>query len=422
MNEPSWHRPKTGLRTPAGPVLAVMAVAVGTGALAGLAGAGFIWLLEVFTEGVWTTLPESLPAGLSRWWVVAVPVAGGVLVGLGQRHLGNHPKPLSHLVDAWRSGGGMRSSDTPAAAANSFSALVAGGPLGVESALVGVIGGVGAWAGDRIGAAGRVLRQAWGVGQEPELPWSFRRLPPWLAAMAGILAFRAAPFGSLHFGVELPDAGGRLTTLDALTAFGVALLVVGPVGWLHRLVVAAEEQHLFARAPVLLGSAAGLAVGVLALGSDLVLFSGQAGLNRLGDIGTFELAYAAVAKATALVLVYLGGWRGGPMFPLWFIAAATGMLASDLVGLEPSMAVVGGMATVGVVFLRGQVAGAVLLTMLVAPFSLFGPVVVATVGAAAGWALMGPAAVAPSLPPDGHPGAGQRQDDEGGGSGDGPDR
>ena len=407
-------------RRPLAPVLGVLGVAVVTGSLAGAAGAAFIWLVDAGIELVWDRLPDALDAG--TWWIVAAPVIGGVLVGLGQRFLGNHPAPISEYTKAWRSGGGIDAADTPASFANSLSALVFGGPLGFEAALTGVVGGVGAWAGDSIGRAGHLLRQSWGWEQVDQLPATLRRLPPWLAALSGVLTFRWLPFGSLHFGVDLPDVDTTLSAPEALSAFAAGAILAIPVAWLLYAVSRSEHASFFRRSPIMIAMAGGLVVGVLALGSDLVLFSGQGGLGRIADTPTAELAYAAAAKALALIVVYLAGWRGGPIFPLWFAAAAWGTAAARGLGLDGLTLAVACLTTVGVVFFRGKVLAGILLTMLIVPFSAFGAVIVGAVGSAVGFGLAEQAGLVPSLPPDGEAGTGHQEGDERGGTSDGPER
>lgn len=406
-------------RAPLAPVLAVVAVAVGTGAIAGAVGAAFIWVVDVGIDLLWDRLPASIDAGW--WWVVAVPVAGGAFVGLGQRFLGNHPAPIRHYVAAWRSGGGIDAKDTPASLANSLSALVFGGPLGFEAALTGVVGGVGAWAGDSIGRAGHLLRQSWGWERVEQLPPALRKLPPWLAALAGVLTFRWLPFGSLHFGVEIPEPDTASSIVDALSAFGTAAVLAVPVAWLLVAVARSEEATLFRRSPIAIAVGGGLVVGLLALGSDLVLFSGQAGLGVIAETSTAELAYAGLAKAVALVVVYMAGWRGGPIFPLWFVAASLGAVAARGIGLDGLPVAVAAVATVGVAFFRGKVVPGVLLTMILVPFSAFGAVIAGAVGAATGLAVAGSAGLVPSVAPDGQAGPGHQERDEGGGTGDRPE-
>ncbi len=82
-------------------VVQLFVAAVLGGAVAGIVSACFIWTVERGVELVWVDLPERLDlAPFDSWWLVAVPVIGGVLVGLGQRFIGDLPMPIVTGQDA----------------------------------------------------------------------------------------------------------------------------------------------------------------------------------------------------------------------------------------------------------------------------------------------------------------------------------
>ncbi|MEL7209615.1 MAG: hypothetical protein AAGK32_15495, partial [Actinomycetota bacterium] len=142
---------------------ALLLTAVVTGALAGVVTAAFIWCYEEGLDLLWTELPDQLGVDPFRsWWLPAVLVVGGVLVGLGQRYIGDLPIPIDEAMDRWRSGGRIEPSTVPGSAVNSVVVLVSGGPVGFEAALTGIIGGAAAWASDRMASVGRLVRVAWG--------------------------------------------------------------------------------------------------------------------------------------------------------------------------------------------------------------------------------------------------------------------
>ncbi len=405
------------------PGLALLATALGTGVAVGAFSAGFIWLIGWLTDLVWVALPDRLGVdGFDWWWVVAAPVAGGLLAGLGQRFLGFHPAPLHEAVSAWRSGGGIDAATTGPSLVNALPSLVFGGPLGFEAALVGVVGGFGAWAGDRIGRVGEMTKACLGLSPDEALPRAWKSSPAWLAAIVGVLTFRALPFGSLHFGVDLPELSSGFDLGAGLLALGLGSVFVLPatltlVG-VHRL----EELRPFRRAPELFGMAAGLALGLAALGSDLVLFSGQHGIAEIAGADNGELIYAAVAKLVLLLVVIAAGWRGGPVFPIWFSIAALTTIAGSWADVDVAVPLAAGLAAVSVAFLGGKAVGGVLLTMLVAPFSLFGPILVGAVGAAAGFALFGSLGWLGSASEDRQAGTRETEHEDADGTGEGAPR
>ena len=95
---------------------------------------------------------------------------------------------------------------------------------------------------------------------------------------------------------------------------------------------------------------AGLAVAfseITGKGTDEILFSGQDQLPGLvSAAGTYSVGALALVvgfKGIAYSLS-LGSFRGGPTFPVMFIGAAAGIMASHLPGFHITAAVAVGMA------------------------------------------------------------------------------
>jgi H+/Cl- antiporter ClcA len=167
-------------------LVALLVTALVTGAFVGFVAASFIWLIEEGTAFVWGELPEAIGVDpFESWWIIAVPIVGGLLVGAGQIVLGNYPRPLEEAIASWKEGGHIEPQVAPKTAVNSLFALLAGGPVGFEAALVGVIGGTGTWVCERITSVGGLVRQAWGAERIEGVSDTVRHLPYWLAATSG---------------------------------------------------------------------------------------------------------------------------------------------------------------------------------------------------------------------------------------------
>ncbi len=302
-----------------GSAAALFGVAIVGGALAALITASFIWLYETGLDLVWDVLPARVGVDpYSSWWPFAILIGGGLLVGLGQRLLGNYPESIEKVVDKWKSHERVEPKTIPATMVNSLLALIAGGPVGFEAALAGLLGGSATWIGDRIQAVRRFVRRAFSADDDESLPAALRQLPYWLAAVAGLITYRWLPFGQLDTGFRFDTFDGDLNVTTVLVSFGFAAIVSVPIAWAAHLANRAEDAARFRGAPLPFAMVAGLMFALLAMPTHLVLFSGQTGYQSLPELGYGTLAYLVVAKWVALVIALGAGWRGGPVFPLFF--------------------------------------------------------------------------------------------------------
>lgn len=367
----------------AGSTLFLLAAAIVGGAVAATAGAAFIWVFETLIELVWVDLPAELGVDPYRsWYLFAVPVIGGVLVGLGQMLFGNYPRPLGETIALWRSGGQIDPKTVPATVYNSLATLVAGGPVGFEAALTGLIGGIASWTADRVGAARSLVRQAWGAEAVDAHHGLVHNMPYWLAAISGLFVFRWLPFGDFDLGFRFSDFDGHIGVAEGLVSFGYAFVVAIPVGWAMAVVGRAETATFFQRSPIAIAVSGGLVFAAMAWISEFVLFSGQQDMQRLVTLGNAELTYVAVAKWAALVIALFAGWRGGPVFPMFTAVAALAVVVDAIFEIGPNLIMVAGIAAVGVVLARGSIAMAFVLTLYAVPLTYSGVILVGCAGAA----------------------------------------
>ena len=369
-------------------------IGAGGGALA----AAYYYLLQGALFVVWDVI-----AGVGP--VLVVTALGGLLVGLSLRYLGV-PGEIAAVVDnIHMRRGRIDIRQTPSMVVTSLLSISFGGSAGPEAPLVQIIGSLGSWLGDRLRLLGHLVRTLTFCG---------------MAAALG--AFFGAPLGGALFALEIPHRRGMEyyealipSLLSAFLSFevfralvpghtvlypfrevqeatlltvglGIALGVVGAgMGFafiaLFRAVGGA--LHRFEGHRVLLATAGGLSLGVLA---SLVPDSLPTGLLFWGEYQTRDLLLAADAMAesligpaaiTLLLLLALGkalaialtlhtGFRGGFIFPLFFIGAAAGMalwIASG--GRVPlSIATLCLMAALNVAVTRTPISTTVILTTL----------------------------------------------------------
>lgn len=360
-------------------VMVVLALAVGV--VLGVLTKAALWLYEFVVDLVWHWLPEQFGlAGDTFLFMALVLVVGGILVGIGQLLLGYLPRPLEDTVQEVSEGRGVDYRSIPSVLANTLPALGAGAPLGPESGLIAVIGGIYFWLKERMDdSATRAFRSLTG-NEEGEVSRPWRLAPSLIAGLTVIAVFRTLSDGADLSAVPAVGDEGAVGVLLLALATGVLAGLVGIVA--RRLESGARALRLFDRIPLLAAPLGGLLVAVLALPSTLVLFSGAEEMSALfaGDADPLELLYAGGAKLAAMVVVIAAGWKGGTVFPLMFIGAALAVGVAGIAGLDPAVMYAAAVAGVVAGHLRSLALG-VVVALLVVPGSLL---LVLIVGAAGG--------------------------------------
>jgi len=358
----------------------MVVLAVGVGFVLGVLTKAVLWLYARLIELVWQWLPDQLGLDANAFIFLAVVlVLGGVVVGLGQRALGYLPKPLEETTADIAAGKGIDYRTIPAVLGNTVPALGAGAPLGPESGLIAVIGGIYFWLKERMDAsATHAFRVISGRSDgEASKPWQFA--PTLIAGITVMAVFHWLPGGSdTSFVPEVGDAS-EVGVLILALATGILGGVLGIAA--RRLEARARALQLFKARPLISAPIAGLAVAVLAIPSSLVLFSGTEGLTELftGEADAGELLYAGGAKFVAMLLVLAGGWKGGTIFPTMFIAGALAVGVADLAGLDSAVLYAAAIAGAVAGHLRSVALGAI-ISLLVVPPALLVTLVLGALG------------------------------------------
>ncbi len=381
-------------------ILALVAVSIAAGAVVGLVGASFLWAIDELIRLVWIDLSDALGVDdpTRSWYLFAVPLVGGLLVGLGQMLLGNYPEAIERVLARWKAGGEVDPKTIGPATINSFSAIVMGGPVGFEAALTGILGGLATLVGRTIRGVGPLLRQAWGSERVENVPKVIHNLPYWLAGIAGLLTYKWLPFGKIAVDFRFDAASkGDLGVNDALIAVLFAAAVAIPAAWAIQVASKAENATFYRRSPVLVAMAGGLLFAVLALGNEYVLFSGQQGIQHLQGESTAELLYLAVAKWAAMCIAFFCGWRGGPIFPTFIAVASLAEVFDGIAGVSGDIIMVSGIAAVSAVVFKGRIAGAFILSLYVVPLTYGIVTLIGAVSATVALALVRPVGGVPEV-------------------------
>jgi H+/Cl- antiporter ClcA len=338
----------------------------------------YVGSVNVVTDVIWDDLYAW--TGLPRpVFVLVIPIIGGLIVGLIIRFAPGRggPEPAAgHGLggDAHESAGYL-----PGVVVASLVSLVAGASLGPEGPLVTIVGGLATLTAVRLrlpaeasrlmtisgissltsGVFGSPLAAGLLLAETAPLAGLelYRRIIPALAAgTVGYFLFAAIVGTTLH-----PLFPGASDLGLAAFATALALGIVGGFAGLayielfHRLrtLVAALDGY-----PILKATLGGAVVGVVAVViGELTLFSGEHQVDdvvaQAGTLGVSGLGLLLVGKVVVALVSLVSGFRGGRIFPIMFLGAVLGLIASELVpGVSQPVAVAAGMGALGVSSLR----------------------------------------------------------------------
>jgi hypothetical protein len=166
-----------------------------------------------------------------------------------------------------------------------------------------------------------------------------------------------------------PDPGNFAWSIALAIAIATGAHVIMRGGLMTYRVVSPRALRLLPLVGLVIAGLAILFSEITGKGTDEILFSGQDQLPGLvSAAGTYSVGALALVvglKGIAYSLS-LGSFRGGPTFPILFIGAAAGIMASHLPGFELTAAVAVGMGAGVASVLRLPLTGVVTATVLTA--------------------------------------------------------
>ena len=377
---------------------------IGWAAVIGIAGGivatAYYYLLEGSMHLVWEQVPEVLQVQLSGQvlgeflvknyvWIAAT--TGGLLVGLSLYFMGL-PGEVAFVVDQVHDPGRIDMKQTPAMIVASLFSIVAGGSAGPEAPLVQVNGSIGGW-----------------IGTKLNLSLPSVRILTFCGMSAALGAFFGAPLGGALFALELPHRRGLEyyeaiipAVLSAILSFTVFRFSTGlSIGGMYHFeaippltlmnllegailgVVGAAVALLFVlvfrvvgylteplhHQTVLLAMLGGLSIGLIALAFPQTLFFGEKQIDTIIERGaTYGIALLlmiGLAKMLAISCTLHSGFRGGFIFPLFYIGSVVGLAISlGFPQIHPTIGMVCLMAAVNVAITKTPVSTTVILSVI----------------------------------------------------------
>lgn len=365
------------------------------GIAGGLVATAYYYVLESCLHLVWHTLPDFLepifPA-IPAWnYIWIATTIGGFLVGL-TLHLMGLPGEVSFVVDKVHNPGRIELRQTPAMIVASLVSITAGGSAGPEAPLVQINGSLGGW-----------------LAKKLNLSLTAMRVLTFCGMSAALGAFFGAPLGGAIFALEIPHRRGLEyyealipAVLSAILSFAVFRFNTGlTIGGIYHfaahpklelinlaqgaifgalgalvavifIVVFRGVGYLseyIAHRTILLATLGGLSIGLIALVFPQTLFFGEKEIVTIVETGsTFGvtmLLCIALAKMLAISCTLHSGFRGGFIFPLFYIGAAVGLaLALAVPQVHPTISMVCMMAAVNVAITKTPISTSIILSVL----------------------------------------------------------
>ncbi|NMF66714.1 chloride channel protein [Brasilonema octagenarum UFV-E1] len=366
------------------------------GIAGGLVATAYYYVLEACLHFVWHTLPDFItpkfPIGFSpQNYIWIVTTIGGLLVGLTLRFMGL-PGEVSMVVDKVHDPGLIEIRQTPAMIVASLFSITAGGSAGPEAPLVQIIGSFGGW-----------------LGKKLKVTLVSARVLTFCGMSAALGAFFGAPVGGALFALEIPHRRGleyyealipailsailsffvfRLNTgleIGAIYHFGavptlelinlVEGAILGVLGALVAILfvvlfrsIGHFSEHIRHHI-ILLATLGGLSIGLIALVFPQTLFFGEKEIETIvetgSQLGMTMLLMIAFAKMLAICCTLHSGFRGGFIFPLFYVGAAVGFAVSlGVPQIHPTIAMICMMAAVNVAITKTPISTTVILSVL----------------------------------------------------------
>lgn len=364
------------------------------GLLGGCVATVFYLGLKLGFALLWATDPSQVSIG--TWahlypYIPLVTAFGGLLVGLSVKFFGA-TGGLADAIAELHHEGRLSYRFLPGMALASGLSLLFGSSAGPESPMIDINGGLGSWLGDRLNLSADRIRiltlcgMAAGMGVFFESPLGatlfvlevpHRRsvefheaiIPALISAATGFTLFRVIT-GTTIGGIYTFPAYDTLRPNDI--GFAVLIGIIGAaVGALFIFLDRQIQRWLapYQQYPLILIVVVGFLIGLIALIHPITLFYGERQIEQvIRVVNRYSIGIllsVAFFKLVALSLCLRGGFRGGVVFPLFFVGACVGMAVHQALPNTPlSVALAGMMSAITVVVTKTPLGLAVILTVI----------------------------------------------------------
>lgn len=351
----------------------------------------FLVTINIGIHFIWEYLPTIFAS--PPYYTICVTTIGGILVGLTQKYFGTYPRLMPEVMGEYKKTGRIEYRFVHKATLTAIIVLIFGASLGPEAALVGIIGGLCTWVGDRFTFALKGMNELTEVGIGATLSVIFN------APLFGYLApnenegeqinefskgkkaivYLATTFAGFSVylllskfdnrGSFIVDFGKGSLSLNEWIAF-LPLASIGAIfGFLYFKLEFILDKfiHPFKEYKLTLGIIGGILLGIVGTFLPYTLFSGEHQLKELvvewSQLSFWILLFSGVLKLCITAVCLNTGWRGGHIFPIIFAGSSIGYAIASIIPIDPIASVAVVTTAISSYALRKPIAITLLLLM-----------------------------------------------------------
>ncbi|MEC3856682.1 chloride channel protein [Bacillus sp. WOD8 KX774193] len=351
----------------------------------------FLVTINIGIHFIWEYLPTIFAS--PPYYTICVTTIGGILVGLTQKYFGTYPRLMPEVMGEYKKTGRIEYRFVHKATLTAIIVLIFGASLGPEAALVGIIGGLCTWVGDRFTFALKGMNELTEVGIGATLSVIFN------APLFGYLApnenegeqinefskgkkaivYLATTFAGFSVylllskfdnrGSFIVDFGKGSLSLNEWIAF-LPLASIGAIfGFLYFKLEFILDKfiHPFKEYKLTLGIIGGILLGIVGTFLPYTLFSGEHQLKELvvewNQLSFWVLLLSGILKLCITAVCLNTGWRGGHIFPIIFAGSSIGYAIASIIPIDPIASVAVVTTAISSYALRKPIAITLLLLM-----------------------------------------------------------
>lgn len=351
----------------------------------------FLVTINIGIHFIWEYLPTIFAS--PPYYTICVTTIGGILVGLTQKYFGTYPRLMPEVMGEYKETGRIEYRFVHKATLTAIIVLIFGASLGPEAALVGIIGGLCTWVGDRFTFALKGMNELTEVGIGATLSVIFN------APLFGYLApnenegdqinefskgqkaivYLATTFAGFSIylllskfdnrGSFIVDFGEGSLSLNEWIAFLPLASIGAIVGFFYfKLEFTLEKLiHPLKEYKLALGIIGGILLGITGTFLPYTLFSGEHQLKDLvvewSHLSFWVLLLSGVLKLCITAVCLNTGWRGGHIFPIIFAGSSIGYAIASIIPIDPIASVAIVTTAISSYALRKPIAITLLLLM-----------------------------------------------------------